>query len=128
MSKPIGLKQYIELTETPNEALTLQQRMKLARSLKKNKAKIAMGRKKAARRVASMDVLKKRAMKAARNTIAKKFTKGIDKSELSMARKADIEKRLDKIKPKIAKLAKKLLPKIRKKELDRKRGKKDEKK
>lgn len=128
MSKPIGLKQYIELTETPNEALTLQQRMKLARSLKKNKAKIAMGRKKAARRVASMDVLKKRAMKAARNTIAKKLTKGVDKSQLSMARKSDIEKRLDKIKPKIAKLAKKLLPKIRKKEMERKRGKKDEKK
>jgi hypothetical protein len=128
MSKPIGLKQYIELTETPNEALTLQQRMKLARSLKKNKAKIAMGRKRAARKIASMDVLKKRAMKQARTTIAKKLTKGVDKSELSMARKASIEKRLDKIKPKIAKLAKKLLPKVRKQELARKRGKKDEKK
>lgn len=128
MSKPIGLKQYIELTETPNEALTLQQRMKLARSLKKNKAKIAMGRKRAARKIASMDVLKKRAMKQARNTIAKKLTKGVDKSELSMARKSSIEKRLDKIKPKIAKLAKKLLPKVRKQELARKRGKKDEKK
>jgi tRNA(Ser,Leu) C12 N-acetylase TAN1 len=75
-----------------------------------------------------MDVLKKRAMKQARTTIAKKLTKGVDKSELSMARKASIEKRLDKIKPKIAKLAKKLLPKVRKQELARKRGKKDEKK
>lgn len=128
MSKPIGLKTYIELTETPNEALTMQQRMKLARSLKKNKAKIAMGRKKAARRVASMDVLKKRAMKAARTKIFKKLTKGVDKSELSMGRKASLEKRLSKIKPKIAKLAKKLLPQIRKQELERKRGKKDEKK
>jgi len=122
MSKPIGLKQFIELTETPDEALTLQQRMKLARSLKKNKAKIAMGRKRAARKVASMDVLKKRAAKQARMTIFKKLTKDVDKSELSMGRRASIEKRLDKMKPKIQKLAKKLLPTVRKGELERKRG------
>ena len=122
MSKPMGLKQFIELTEKPDEALTLQQRMKLARSLKKNKAKIAMGRKRAARKVASMDVLKKRAQKQARMTIFKKLTKGVDKGELSMGRRASLEKRLDKMKPKIQKLAKKLLPKVRKGELERKRG------
>ena len=122
MSKPMGLKQFIELTEKPDEALTLQQRMKLARSLKKNKAKIAMGRKRAARKVASMDVLKKRAQKQARMTIFKKLTKGVDKGELSMGRRASLEKRLDKMKPKIQKLAKKLLPKVRKGEMERKRG------
>lgn len=118
----MGLRQFIELTEKPDEALTLQQRMKLARSLKKNKAKIAMGRKRAARKVASMDVLKKRAQKQARMTIFKKLTKGVDKGELSMGRRASLEKRLDKMKPKIQKLAKKLLPKVRKGELERKRG------
>lgn len=118
----MGLKQFIELTEKPDEALTLQQRMKLARSLKKNKAKIAMGRKRAARKVASMDVLKKRAQKQARMTIFKKLTKGVDKGELSMGRRASLEKRLDKMKPKIQKLAKKLLPKVRKGEMERKRG------
>ena len=46
--------------EGTTEALTLQQRLQRARSLKKNKAKIAMGRKRAARKVASMDKLKKR--------------------------------------------------------------------
>ena len=96
--------------------------MKLARSLKKNKAKIAMGRKRAARKVASMDVLKKRAQKQARMTIFKKLTKGVDKGELSMGRRASLEKRLDKMKPKIQKLAKKLLPKVRKGEMERKRG------
>lgn len=118
----MGLRQFIELTEKPDEALTLQQRMKLARSLKKNKAKIAMGRKRAARKVASMDVLKKRAQKQARMTIFKKLTKGVDKGELSMGRRASLEKRLDKMKPKIQKLAKKLLPKVRKGEMERKRG------
>lgn len=122
MSKPMGLKEFIKVSETPDEALNMQQRMKLARSLKKNKAKIAIGRKRAARKVASMDVLKKRAAKQARMTIMKKITKGVEKGDLSMGRRASIEKRLDKMKPKIQKLAKKLLPKVRKGELERKRG------
>jgi len=118
----MGLKEFIKVSETPDEALNMQQRMKLARSLKKNKAKIAIGRKRAARKVASMDVLKKRANKQARMTIMKKITKGVEKGDLSMGRRASIEKRLDKMKPKIQKLAKKLLPKVRKGELERKRG------
>jgi len=122
MSKLIGLKEFLKILEQPDEALNMQQRMKLARSLKKNKAKIAMGRKRAARKVASMDTIKKRAMKQARNTFLKKITKGADKGDLSMGRRASIEKRLDKMKPKIQKLAKKLLPTVRKGELERKRG------
>ena len=122
MSKPMGLKEFIKVVETPDEALTLQQRMKLARSLKKNKAKIAMGRKRAARKVANMDTLKKRAQKQARMTIFKKITKGMDKGDMSMGRRASIEKRLDKMKPTIQHLAQKLLPTVRKCELERKRG------
>jgi hypothetical protein len=124
MSKPMGLKEFIKVVESPDEALNIQQRLKLARSLKKNKAKIAMGRKRAARKTANMDTLKKRAMKQARNMIIKKITKGQDKGDMSMARKQSIEKRLDKMKPKIAKIAKKILPKVRKMEMERKKGKK----
>jgi len=43
MSKPMGLKEFIKVVESPDEALNIQQRLKLARSLKKNKAKIANG-------------------------------------------------------------------------------------
>lgn len=108
--------------EGPYEALTVQQRMAKSRQMKKMKAKIALGRKRAERKVASVDVLKKRAAKQARNFFAKKITKGQDKSDLGLARKADIEKRLDKMKPKIDKLARKMLPKIRKKEIEKKKG------
>lgn len=118
----MGLKEFIKVTETPDEALTVQQRLKMARTFKKNKAKIAMGRKRAARKVASMDVLKKRAKIQARKTFLKKITKGIDKGDLSMSRRASIEKRLQKLAPKIDKLAKKLLPQVRKGELAKKRG------
>jgi|TARA_B100001094_G_scaffold307453_1_gene339160 uncharacterized NAD-dependent epimerase/dehydratase family protein len=122
MSKPIGLKEYISVMENPDEALNVQQRMKLSRSLKKNKAKIAMGRKRAARKVANVDTLKKRAQKQARNQFLKKITKDVPKDELSLGRRQGIEKRLDKMKPKIDKLARKLLPQVRKGELEKKRG------
>jgi hypothetical protein len=106
----------------PKEALNVQQRMKLSRSLKKNKAKIAMGRKRAARKVANIDTLKKRAQKQARNQFLNKITKDVPKDELSLSRRQGIEKRLDKMKPKIDKLARKLLPQVRKGELEKKRG------
>jgi hypothetical protein len=110
--------------EQPDEALNMQQRLARGRALRKNRVKIALGRKRAMRKMASMDTLKKRSRKAARNSIIKKITKDIPKSELSFARRAEIEKRLDKpaMKAKIDRIAKKLLPKIRKAEQERKRS------
>ena len=123
--KPLRFKEFDSVDtneEVTDEALTVQQRMAKSRQMKKLAPKIAIGRKRAARKMANMDTLKKRARKAARNTILKKLTKDIPKDELSMSRRQDIEKRLDKMKPKIDKLAQKMLPKVRKKELERKRG------
>ena len=108
--------------EVETEALNMQQRLAKSRQMKKLKSKIAIGRKRAMRKTANMDTLKKRAQKAARNFFLKKISKDIPKGDLSMSRRQEIEKRLDKMKPRIDKMAKKLLPKVRKKELDRKRG------
>tara|TARA_S200002703_G_scaffold103907_1_gene90140 strand:+ start:1734 stop:2216 length:483 start_codon:yes stop_codon:yes gene_type:complete len=121
---PAGSNAEYSSTNSPSksEALTVQQRLAKSRQMKKLKSKIALGRKRAERKVASIDVLKKRAQKQARNFFAKKITKGQDKGELGMARRADIEKRLDKMKPKIDKLARKMLPKIRKAEIEKKKG------
>jgi len=112
----------VDNEEVTDEALSLSQRMARGRLFKKNKAKIALGRKRAARKIASMDVLKKRARKAARNVILKKLIKNTPKAELSMARRQDLEKRLEKKKAVIDKLSKKLLPQVRKKEMERKKG------
>jgi len=111
-----------EAVEPPDEALTMTQRRAKARSMKKYQARLAVGRKKAAAKVANPKVLAKRSRKAARNAIAKKLTKGISKADLTPARKQEIEKRLDKMAPRITRLAKKMLPKIRQTELGRKRG------
>jgi hypothetical protein len=116
--------QKTRVDEEPDEALNMQQRRVAARNFKRNKTKIKMGRDRAARRIANPERLKSRARKQARNTILKKLLKDHPKSDLSFARRAEIEKRLEKpaMKTKIDRLAKKMLPKVRRAELDRKRG------
>jgi len=111
-----------ESVELETEALSMAQRRKRAIQMKKYASRLKVGRKKASMKVADQKRLQKRARKAARNAIAKKLTKGIAKQDLTPARKADIEKRLDKMQPKINRLAKKLLPRLRKSELEKKRG------
>lgn len=107
-----------------SEVLDVAQRRKLAMRMKKNKARIAMARKRSERKTASMDVLKKRARKQARNAVVSKITKGQDKGEMSFSRKKDIEKRLEKpaMQAKIDRNARKLIKVVRKKEMERKRN------
>jgi thiamine kinase-like enzyme len=123
VAKPLRFKEFVS-EETQDEALDMTQRLARSRQFKRNKAKIALGRKRAAQRTANMDTLKKRARKQARNIILKKLTKDIDKSELSLARRRDIEKRLDKKKNVIDKMSRKLIPQVRQQDKDRKRGSK----
>lgn len=108
-----------ESVDRTDEALSMVQRRAKARQMKKYKTRIAMGRKRAAAKMADAPRLKRRAQKAARAALAKKLTKGIPKSELTPARKQEIEKRLDKMKQRVSRLAKKMLPAVRKKELAR---------
>ncbi len=119
------IQRFIDMTEETDivsESLTVAQRRKKAMSMKRNKAKVAVGRRKAAKKMANMSVLKKRATKAARGEMAKKLTKGIPKGKLSAARKSEIEKRLKKMKPRINRMVKRMLPVVRKREITRKRG------
>tara|TARA_B100000497_G_C7353300_1_gene230209 strand:- start:172 stop:540 length:369 start_codon:yes stop_codon:yes gene_type:complete len=114
-----------------SEVLDMAQRRKLAMRMKKNKSRIAMARKRAERKTASMDTLKKRARKQARKAVVAKITKGQDKGEMSFSRKKDIEKRMEKpaIQARIDRNARKLIKVVRKQEMERKRnrGKGDKK-
>ena len=96
------------------EAMTLQHRMKMKASFRKNKSKIALGKKKAARKLASPEKLKGRPTKKARDIMIQKILKNKKKGDLSFAGRAGIEKRLASKKGAIAKIAKKLLPGIKK--------------
>jgi len=118
-------KQHISSTIVPSvpdeayEALDMSQRRAKARVMKRIKAKLALGRKKQAKKPADQGRLKKRADKQARGQLFKKFAAGKTKDEIPVARKAEIEKRLDKMKPRIQKISRKLLPQLRK--LDKER-------
>jgi hypothetical protein len=103
------------------EALTVPQRLAKSRQMKKYKSRLKLGRQRAARRIASKEKLEKRARKKAREAILKKLTKDIPKSDLTYARRAELEKRLDKMKPRIDRMAKKMLPKVRQAELSKRR-------
>ena len=107
-----------------DEALNLQQRMKLSRLMKRLKTRIKIGRDRARRKMANKKTLEKRAMRQARAAIAKKLTRGIPKAELTFARKQEIEKRLDKpaLKSRIKRIAKRIFKDVRKKEVQRKKG------
>ena len=99
------------------EALNFLQRLQKSRIMKRIKHKIQRGAKLARRKIVSdPDKLMKRAIKQQRAKTAKKLLKGVSLSAVSIARKIEIGKKLDKMKGRIFKLAKKLLPSIRKKE------------
>lgn len=95
-----------------SEALTVAQRMKRRQAMRKAKAKIQMGRRRAARRKPTRSVYIKRSERAARNIIFKKLSSGKSKEDMSYAARLSIEKRMKGKAGAIKKLAKKLLPNI----------------
>lgn len=106
-----------------NEALTVQQRRKRSVLMKRLAPKIALKRKIAMKKKANPEKLKSRADKAAKNLLRSKLTKTAPYAQLSFAQKAMIDKKLDKKKAVISKIAKKLLPSIKQKEKDRLKNK-----
>lgn len=119
----VHVHQYTEDTEI-DEALNPQQRRARSRLMKRLKSRIALGRKRAERRFADPERLRRRAQKAARKAIFQKLSKNIPKDEMTYQRRQEIEKRLDtpQMKKRIERLAVRMLPKVRKAEIARKRG------
>lgn len=106
--------------------LTLQQRRQRALTMRKFKNKIKIARQKSMRKAATMDKLKSRARKKAINIIRAKVAgkKGANYSQLSPGEKMMIDKRVAKKKAVINKIAKRMIPQIRKLDLQRLSGKK----
>ena len=139
MAKPLRFKDFQVVDYTPgmddqisknakdrkqDETLDFSQRRARSRLMKKIKAKLKLGRAKAARKTASIDILKKRTLKQVRNVLFLKFSKGKSRNEIPAARRKEIEARIDKIpQSRLKNLAMKMLPKVRKQEMERKRKK-----
>jgi len=107
--------------EEQRKPLTIAQRQKKARQMKRLAPRLARFRKIKAKRKADKDTLMKRAQKAARNVVRKKVAgdRGSNYSALSPSEKVTIDKLVAKKSAVIQRMAKKLLPKIRKAEMER---------
>jgi hypothetical protein len=112
-----------EDTTELTEVLTAQQRMARRAAIRKNKSRLRVGRRAASRRRASNTVLKARAMRAARNELAKRLTGGKSKGELSYAARANVERQLARKKGIIKSLAARLINQVRTKENQRLKNK-----
>ena len=99
--------------ESTDEALSMAARRKRSRDMRKNKNKLRIARNRMKKRVANPERIKKRAKKQAIDKIYKKLTKGMSRKDLTPAKKAELEKRIAKMKPRVNRIAKKLLPSVR---------------
>lgn len=107
--------------EEIDEVLNMQQRLAKSRQMKKLASKIAMGRKRAMKRKAGMEALKKRAEKKARNMVRSKFAgkMGANYNELSYKSKEAVDKKVATKKGLIKKLTQRLIPQVKKAETER---------
>ena len=101
------------------EALNMSQRRAIGMRMKRLANRIKIAKKKAQKRMASNAKLLQRAQKQARLKLFKKQTGGKTPGQVPLGTRIAISKKLDKKKGKIAKMAKKMLPKIKKKEVER---------
>ena len=106
--------------------LNFQQRRQRALTMRRYKSKLSAARKRMARRISSKAKLQKKARKKAIQLIRKKVAgaKGVDYSKLNPAEKMMIDKRVAKRKGAIDRIAKRMLPLVRKADIKRVQGKK----
>jgi len=108
--------------EEVDESWTPQMRRAAARRMRIIAPKIKLGIKRSKNRTATREKLMNRSVRSVKSALIKKFTKGMSKSELTPARKAEMEKRISKLGPRIKQLAMKQLPMTRKLEAERKKS------
>ena len=113
------MESFIKFLEM-QEALTMGQRLARGRVAKRTAKKRARAAKKKRMRMKGPDDMLKKAGMMARNKVAMKLSGGVPLSQLTISQKVQLGKKLDKKKAAIAKLTKKLLPKAKKAERDRK--------
>ena len=104
------------------EGLDIAARRKMARRMSRlaKRSDIKMKKKRALRKRAGVDKLQKRALKKAKLAVIKKFSGQADYSELSLQQRINLDQRIiQKKQALINKIAKKMIPQLRKKESER---------
>ena len=104
---------------TIDEALSIQQRIKRGMIARRTAKKRSRMRKLKARRMKNAGELQQKAMRAARTRLAKRMLGSLNMADLSISQKVNLAKKLEKKKGAIKKLSKRLLPAVRKQEMQR---------
>ena len=129
----IGFKDFLSVvaeTSSPSEGeslpvsevLSFQARRKKSIALRRRKQQIQRQRKIALRRPATLDRLKRRGRRAAREILTKRYYGGQTKRDMSISQRARVEKRLNKSKNVTGFISRRLLPSKRKLDVQRRRG------
>ena len=105
-----------------SEVLSFQGRRKKSIALRRRKQQIQRQRKIALKRPASLERLKRRGRKSARDVLTKRYYGGKTRRDMSISQKQRVEKRLDKAKRVTGIISKRLLPSKRKLDVQRRRG------
>lgn len=85
------------LDEGNAKTLSISQRRKAGRRLKRLKTRIKVARKRALKRAARLPQLKKRAQRQVRSKLFKKFSRGVAKKDVGLARRGAIERRINRL-------------------------------
>ena len=110
-----------EFFDEEKKPLSISQRMAIGRRMKRLAPRMARMRKVKAKRLADKSTLEKRSRKAAINILRKKFAgkQGQNYASLKPGAKISVDRIIQKKMAMVGKISKKLLPKIRKKEMER---------
>jgi hypothetical protein len=111
-----------EETEVDEAVLSIPQRRQRAMRLRRMQKRIQRARARQMKRFADPARLKRRAVKAAYKALRKRFSGGKDYTQMGAGEKMGLDKRLQKALPAVKKLAIRLLPTVRKREIERKKS------
>ena len=111
--------QHVPLEE---RKFTLQQRLKAGQRARRRSKLLVRAKQRALRRMASPEILMKRAQRSARNIMKKRLAQGKDIAAMSPGQKMMLSTKLERFLPRIKKMAKRLVKVKRQQELKRKKG------
>lgn len=111
------------LSEELDEAvLTTAQRLKRRAQMRRSKGKIRMGQKRAIRRKANAKQISKRSRRIAVRMMRKRILRGRNYNDISLSARQAVDRQIARRKTAIARIAKRIEPKLRRAEAARKSG------
>jgi len=102
-----------EEDQQQNEVLSVKGRLALSRAMRRRKNQLALARRRHGKRIAGNQRIGTRSSRQARNQLFKKLSGGKKRSDLTPARRAGLEKKVQSFSGRVKAIARKILPSVR---------------